>query len=161
MKADTENTSVYLVHLWPSEQVPSGFQAAVRRVDRDRSECFTQAQALTNYFQEQARTACAESSSQRPERGVLARALQGPSASRETTGADPPAPVWSAPALKRGTSPAVVDLLHVDFDAYERRAQQLRRDELARLAGLCKVAVLSAARAAAAGVKRWVLRWRR
>jgi len=159
MKTLTENTSVYLVHLWPREQVPSGFRAAVRRVDRDRSEYFTQAKALTTYFQEQAGTPCVEFATHRPERGALAEVAEGAHASCPTAGPHP-APAWQAHALEPETSPAVINLLYVDFEAYERRARQLRRDELTRLEGLCRVAVRSAARAAAAGLKRWFLRRR-
>jgi hypothetical protein len=50
MKAQPENVAVYVVHLW-TRQAPQGFRASVRRVDHDHAEFFSEAAALTQYFE--------------------------------------------------------------------------------------------------------------
>lgn len=54
MKSQTNEAFVYVVHLCPSGEQPVAFRAAVRRVDCDTTECFTEAAALANYFLQQA-----------------------------------------------------------------------------------------------------------
>jgi hypothetical protein len=51
------DVAVFVVHLWPSGAEPAGFRAAVRRVDRDETQVFTQGAALADYFRGQAQSA--------------------------------------------------------------------------------------------------------
>jgi hypothetical protein len=55
MRVQPESVAVYLVHLWTHEAA-NGFRACVRRVDSDEAEFFSAAAALTQYFENQAKS---------------------------------------------------------------------------------------------------------
>ena len=55
-ETQAQDAAVFLVYLWPHDNHAHPFRASVRRLDRDRPEFFTQAAALTDYLQREART---------------------------------------------------------------------------------------------------------
>jgi len=114
MKAQAQESSVFLVHLWPNCDPAAGFRASVRRVDRDQPEFFTHAAGLADYFQRAARDAVADG---------------------EITAEANPSPRVTDSIAARHEAP---DLRHFDFDACRQRAHDLRREELRRLFGLAR-----------------------
>jgi hypothetical protein len=148
MQAQTENSSVFVVHLWSVGGLPTGFRAVVRRVDHEQSEFFTQAAALTAYFQREARSGCIDARAPRaPSVDTHADAARPASQTAGPQDASSAAP--AQPPRSRAIEPGfeVPSLLHVDFDAYKRRAQQLRREECSRILDVGWIGLVAAGRA--------------